>query len=220
MEEHLPFLRASALFRGMADDEIHHILECLHARELRFDQDRIVWDVCKQPFLGIVVQGGLRAQQEDPRGNRHILDDFGPGDFLDGSAAGSIAGMLPFFLDMRAGTTLLLLEHGPAISPCQNGCRAHLLFLCNAAQALEQSKMRLLHKIEYLSKRTTREKILAYLTMQSALQGARRVSVPYSRQELADLLAVDRSAMCTELTRMQNDGLIRFERKRFELLGD
>ncbi|MDR2686992.1 MAG: helix-turn-helix domain-containing protein [Oscillospiraceae bacterium] len=78
----------------------------------------------------------------------------------------------------------------------------------------------LLHKIDYLSKRTTRDKILSFLAIQAARHGARRFNVPYTRQELADLLAVDRSAMCTELTRMQNDGLIRFERKRFELLGE
>ncbi|MCL2123719.1 MAG: helix-turn-helix domain-containing protein [Desulfovibrionaceae bacterium] len=214
MEEHLPFLRGSVLFRGMADDEILRALGCFRAREARFDQARAIWDIGEQPLWGLIVQGGLTAQQEDLRGNRSILGDFGPGDFLDGAMAGA----LPYFFSVRPGTVILLMEHEPAVSPCGNGCRAHLLFLRNAVNAMAQNGARLLHKVEYLSKRTTREKIMSYLTMQSALQGARRFNVPYARQELADLLSVDRSAMCTELTRMQNDGLIRYERKRFELL--
>jgi len=220
MEEQLPFLRALTLFRGMADEEILQVLGCMHARELRFDQDQIVWKVSEQPCWAIVVQGGLLVQQEDLRGNRSILGDSGPGGFWNGASPGAMPGIQPFFLSVRAGTVLLLLEHESAMKPCGNGCRAHLLLLRNAVSAMEQNQARLLHKAEYLSKRTTREKLLSYLAIQSALQGARRFNVPYTRQELADFLAVDRSAMCTELTRMQNDGLIRFERKRFELLEE
>jgi len=218
MEEYLPFLRGQALFRGMADDEILRLLACFHARALRFDQARIAWEFGSRPYLGILLEGGLMAQQEDLRGNRTILGDFGPGDFLDSCLMSAIKGAQPFFLSVRAGTAILLLEQQPMLEPCGEDCRSHLLFLRNGAQAMAWRERHLLHKIEVLSKRTTREKILSYLTIQSALQGARRFNVPYTRQELADFLAVDRSAMCTELTRMQNDGLIRYERKRFELL--
>jgi len=226
MEERLPFLRSSALFRGMTDGEILRVLECLHAREQRFDQDQIVWDVSGKSVWALVAQGGLIIQQEDLRGNRSILGDFGPGDFLGGNAMGAMAGTLSFFILVRAGTVLILMDSESAMNPCgdscggNGGCRAHLLFLRNAAEGLARREMLLLYKIEYLSKRTTREKLLSYLSIQSALQGTRRVHVPCTRQELADFLAVDRSAMCTELTRMQNDGLLRYERKRFELLGD
>jgi CRP-like cAMP-binding protein len=216
MEERLPFLRSSALFRGMTDGEILRVLECLHAREQRFDQDQILWDAGGQPVWALVLEGGLMLQQEDLRGNRSILGDFGPGDFMGGNAMGAIAGS--FFVSVRAGTSLLLMDREGAMDPCGECCRAHMLFLRNAAEGLARRELLLLYKVEYLSKRTTREKLLSYLAIQSSLQGTRRVNVPYTRQELADFLAVDRSAMCTELTRMQNDGLIRFERKRFELL--
>ena len=217
MEDRLPLLRALPLFRDMADGEILRVLACFHAREKRFDRARIVWDFCGEPLAGVILEGGATVQQEDLRGNRCIMASFGPGSCLDRDVL-STAGTAPFFLSVEAGTLVLLLERRTVMNPCAEHCRAHLLLLRNAMQAMAQRELQLLHKIDYLSKRTTREKILAYLNLQAALQGARQLSVPYTRQELADLLAVDRSAMCTELTHMQNDGLIRFERKRFELL--
>jgi CRP-like cAMP-binding protein len=222
MEERLPLLRALPLFRDMTDGEILRTLECFHARELRFDRAQIVWEACGRAHWGVILEGGVTVQQEDQRGNRCLLGEFGPGEFLDGDALAG-AGVSPFFVSAHAGTSVLLLEREAPASPLGEGCeshRAHLLFLRNAVQAMVRRERLLLHKIDYLSKRTTRDKILSFLAIQAARHGARRFNVPYTRQELADLLAVDRSAMCTELTRMQNDGLIRFERKRFELLGE
>ena len=221
MEKHLPFLRSLPLLRGMEDKEILHLLGCLRARELQFEKNQIVWDPSVQlPFLCVIVQGGLMLLQEDWRGNRSITGDFGPGDFLGEAALGAMNGVLPFFLSVRAKTTLILMDNGVAMNPCPQRCKAHLYLLRNMVDTLIQKEMRLHYKIEYLSRRTTREKLMAYLTIQSARAGSKRISVPYTRQELADILSVDRSAMCTELTRMQNDGLIRYDRRHFELLEE
>jgi len=217
MEAHLPLLREIPLFAGMADEEILRVLTCLRARELRFDRAQLACELDEQPFLGVVIEGGLMAHQADLRGNRSILGDYGPGDFLDGAARAEES--TPLYYSVRAHTAVILLENGAAMAPCQECCRAHLLFLRNVARAMALEKANLLRKLEHLSKRSTREKIVSYLETQSALQGTRKVHVPYTRQELADILAVDRSAMCSALTSMQKDGVLRYERKRFELLG-
>lgn len=217
MEQHLPFLRSLPLLREMTDEEILRLLGCLRARERRFEKNQIVWEpAARLPFLCVIVEGGLRISQEDWRGNRSIVGDFGPGDFLGEVAAAD--GALPFFLSVPAATTVILLESNAAMNPCARRCGAHLYLLRNMVDALARKEERLLDKIEYLSRRTTREKLMAYLAIQAAREGSRRVRVPYTRQELADLLSVDRSAMCTELTRMQNDGLLRCDRRHFELL--
>jgi len=220
METYLPLLRGQALFRGMADGEVLRVLSCFHARELRFDRARTLRELAEPSRWVIVAAGGLRAQIDDARGNRTILGDFGPGDFLDSGVTGPRAGAPPFSFDVRAGTVLLLLDSQAAAEPCGDCCRAHLIFLRNVAQALARGEALLLYKIDYLAKRSIREKIVSYLAIQTALQGARKVNVPYSRQELADFLAVDRTAMCAELSRMQSDGVLRYERKRFELLRE
>jgi len=221
MEKNLAFLRTLPLFRGIADEDILSLMRCLRARALHFDKSRTVWDpMQKLPFLAIIQEGGAMILQEDWRGNRSITGDFGPGDFLGESAIGDLEGCLPFFLSVRANTTVILLDNEALMSPCGKRCQAHLFLLRNMVETLLKKEVRLLYKIEYLSKRTAREKIMSYLTIQSVRQGSRRISVPYTRQELADFLAVDRSAMCTQLTRMQNDGLIKYDRHHFELLDE
>ena len=221
MDRFMPFMRQIPLFRGIGDNEIRSLLQCLHARVQTFEKQQTVWEPMeKLPFLVLIQDGGLVVLQEDWRGNRIIAGDFGPGDFLGEKAIGELDGCLPFFISVRAKTTLILIDHNAALSPCAQHCQAHLLLLRNMVDALLQKEVRLLYKVEYLSKRTTREKIMSYLSIQAIRQGTRRVSVPYTRQELADLLAVDRSAMCTQLTKMQEDGLIRYGRRHFELLDE
>ena len=83
---------------------------------------------------------------------------------------------------------------------------------------LRQVPLFLTQKMEYLTKRTTREKLLAYLSEQARLQQSNKLTIPFNRQQLADFLAVDRSAMSGELSKMQADGLIRYKKNNFELL--
>jgi len=208
-------LRPLPLFRDMEDGELLRLLGCLRARERHYGKGEILWEA-GAPSLCVIVRGGLMLLREDLKGNRSILRDYGPGEFLGGTAFGAAESAPPSFVAARAETTVLLLES--ATHPCARRCKAHTLLLRNMAQALARAETRLLHKIDCLSRRTTREKLMAYLAAQTAEAGSKRVSVPYTRQELADILAVDRSAMCSELTRMQSDGLIRCDRRHFELL--
>jgi CRP-like cAMP-binding protein len=73
-------------------------------------------------------------------------------------------------------------------------------------------------KIEIMTKRSTREKLLAYLAAEAQKAGSGSFTIPYNREELADYLSVDRSAMSAELGRMRDDGLIRFQKNNFTLL--
>ena len=224
LKEYLPLLCTFPLFRGIPNGELAALLECLRAHVQQIKKGEVIWEPAKQfPFLGVVLKGGIMTLQEDLRGNRSIVGDYGPGDFLGENdlgenALGAADGCQPYFLDVYEKTTALLLDTRKLTAPCPKACVAHYQLMRNMVEALAQKETRLLHKIETLSKRTTRDKVLSYLTILSARAGARKVTIPYTRQELADILAVDRSAMCTELTRMQNDGLIRYDRRQFELL--
>jgi CRP-like cAMP-binding protein len=221
MEQYLPFLRSLPLFKGIAEPEILRLLQSLRAKSLRFDNAQIVWEPMRRlPYMCVIVEGGFMILQEDWRGNRSIVGNFGRGDFLSEGAIGAMEGVLPFYLSVQAGTVVILLANEMQNNMFAGNHRVQLTFLHNLADVLIQREVRLLYKIEYLSKRTTREKLMSYLTIQSARQGSRRVRVEFTRQELADFLSVDRSAMCTELSRMQNDGLIRYDRRYFELLDD
>ena len=94
---------------------------------------------------------------------------------------------------------------------------ARLILLKNIIAAIAGQNIRLTGKIEHLSRRSIREKVMSYLSDESAAGSGNEIIIPYNRQELADYLAVDRSALSAELGRMRDDGLIRFERNRFTI---
>jgi CRP-like cAMP-binding protein len=72
--------------------------------------------------------------------------------------------------------------------------------------------------MEHITKRTTREKLLSYLSEQSRLHGSREFSVPFDRQGLADYLSVERSALSAEMSRLKSEGVINYRKSHFELL--
>jgi len=233
MEQHLAFLGSLPLFRGMEETEILRLLQGLNASELRFAKQEIIWEPFRRPpYLCVVVEGCFQMMREDWRGNRSITDCFLPGDLISETPAlfppGDLSnespaeGLLPFYYTVKAGTAAIIFSYDAGFIPPEEALRdVAMVFLRNLADALIRKETRLLYKIEYLSRRTTREKLMSYLMVQAALQGGgRRVTVEFTRQELADFLSVDRSAMCTELARMQKDGLIRFDKREFELLGE
>lgn len=115
------------------------------------------------------------------------------------------------------GATVIFLDikrllAGSARSEAENRLLHNLLLL------MAERNLFLTQKMEYLTKRTTREKLLAYLSEQARLQQSNKLTIPFNRQQLADFLAVDRSAMSGELSKMQADGLIRYKKNNFELL--
>lgn len=115
------------------------------------------------------------------------------------------------------GATVIFLDikrllAGSARSEAENRLLHNLLLL------MAERNLFLTQKMEYLTKRTTREKLLAYLSEQARLQQSNKLTIPFNRQQLADFLAVDRSAMSGELSKMQVDGLIRYKKNNFELL--
>jgi CRP-like cAMP-binding protein len=92
-----------------------------------------------------------------------------------------------------------------------NGC-AESVF------AISEKNRKLVQKLGYMSRRTTREKLIAYLSEEAKRQNSSEFSIPFNRQQLADFLSVDRSAMSNELCKMRDEGLLEFERSAFKLL--
>ena len=219
MEKYLPFLRSLPLFAGLAEPELLRLLQCLQADAPRFAEGQIIWEPFRrQPYLCVAAEGLFQLMQEDFRGNRCIVGCYAPGDIFSGSAL-SMEGAPPFYLHAKGGATAIVLAVPEKTFP-EDSRNIQVIFYRNLMGAMIEHEKRLLHKIEVLSRRTTRDKLMGYLVAQAAQQGSRTVMVEFTRQELADTLGVDRSAMCTELTRMQKDGLLRCRARSFELLGE
>jgi len=113
---------------------------------------------------------------------------------------------------------ILYLNISKIIFSCNKNCHYHHLFIQNLLIATSQKNIMLTQKINHITKRTTREKILAYLSDLSKIHNSNTFNIPFNRQQLANYLAVDRSALSFELSKMQKEGIIRYKKNYFELL--
>ena len=104
------------------------------------------------------------------------------------------------------------------ITACPQNCSFHTELISNMMRILANKNIMLTRKMEHISRRTTREKLLSFLSACAVQAGGSTITIPFNRQELADYLCVERSALSRELGRMKQDGLLEVEKNRFVLL--
>ena len=112
----------------------------------------------------------------------------------------------------------MLIDCQHILHTCQNNCGFHQQLIFNLMKGLALKNIQFHQKIGITSKRSTREKLLAYLDLQSKKNGSRAFEIPFDRQELADYLEVERSGLSAEISKLRREGVLRCDRSRFELL--
>jgi CRP-like cAMP-binding protein len=126
---------------------------------------------------------------------------------------------LPVGVMAAEESEILLMNHERMLTSCPSACAFHTALIRNLTRILAEKNVILTQKLEHVTRRTTREKLLSYLSARAKLAKGNVFDIPFSRQELADYLSVERSAMSAELSRMRNEGLLRYKRNHFELCG-
>ncbi len=219
-ETYLPVLEQSELFAGCSREEISAMLSCLHPRLQRYQrEDTVHSSGTRVHAVGLVLQGAVRLEKEDAWGNRSIL-----GLRQVGVCFGAVFACLeeePLGHRVAAAepdTVVLFLELAQLIHTCPNSCSHHDRLIRNYLYLLARDALQLTRKLEHTSQRTTRGKLLSYLSEQSQLAGSLYFTIPLNRQELADYLSVDRSAMSAELSRLRRGGDLDYERSHFRLM--
>ena len=218
MNEFMPVLENCALFAGIRREDIAGMLGCLNARTVEVARGGAVFrEGDSAVYIGILLAGKLHLAREDYFGNRSILAHIGAGELFGESYAFSAAGTLPVSVVAEADSRVLLLDSRRITSPCAKACWFHSRMTFNLLGIVSE-KNRLLHqKIEVTSKRTTREKLMAYLLLQAKAAGSSTFTVPYDRQALADYLEVDRSGLSAEISKLRREGVLECERSTFKL---
>ena len=215
--EVFPALSACSLFAGLTQDEIAAILPCLSARQAGFRRGQFLLRAGDEVrFAGVVLAGEVELLQEDFWGNRNLLAAVGPGDLFADAFACAHA-VSPVSVLCKTDGSVLYLNVRAVFSPCEKACAQHKALSQNLIRVLAEKNMQLNEKAGFLSQRTTREKLLAYLSAQARRSGSASFRIPFDRQQLADYLSVNRSAMSAELSNMQRDGLLRTDRSCFTL---
>ena len=213
------FLCGTPLFQGTTPEEAAAMLACLGARRRRFDkQEQIFRTGDRVTELGIVLTGRVLIQSDDLWGNTTVLDGVGPGQIFAETYA--CAGE-PLMVDVVAAepSEVLFLNVSQVLQLCPNNCSHHSRIVRNLLALSAQKNLNLSRKIFHTSSKSIRGRLLSYLSYQALRSGSRSFTIPFNRQQLADYLNVDRSALSNELSKMQREGLLQASRNRFHLLA-
>lgn len=219
MKRYIPILKNTQLFSGASNEDIEAMLGCLQARLCTYKKGEYVLREGERiERLMMLVKGELHIQRDDYWGNRSIISMVSVGEMFGEAYAAPESG--PLMNDVLAveDSAVIFLDIGKLLTVCPNGCKFHAMAVKNLFFAISEKNRKLVRKLGYMSRRTTREKLIAYLSEEAKRQNSGAFSIPFNRQQLADFLSVDRSAMSNELCRLRDEGLIEFEKNRFRLL--
>ncbi|MDO4175645.1 MAG: Crp/Fnr family transcriptional regulator [Eubacteriales bacterium] len=219
MKRYIPLLKRTKLFAGVGDDEIASMLTCLDARLHTYSKGAYVLREGEHiSDITILVHGNLYIQKDDYWGNRSILGHIAVGEMFGEAYVAPESGALPHDVVAVEDSAIISFDMRRIITTCSSACRFHTLVVQNLFFAISEKNRKLVQKLGHMSKRSTREKLLSYLSEEAKREGCASFTIPFNRQQLADFLSVDRSAMSNELGKMRDDGLLRFEKNRFELV--
>lgn len=219
LENFFEILKQMPLFASIEDGELEKMLSCLDAKQQKYPKGSSIF-IAGDParHVGAVLQGAAQVVRDDVFGNRTILTKLGVGDLFGEVFACAGVQTLPVSVDAASNCTILLLDYRKIITTCPAACVFHSRLIENMMRILAQKNLMLNQKIEATSARTTREKLLSYLQGQAAQAQSAQFEIPFNRQELADYLSVDRSALSRELGLMRDEGILRYRKNAFELL--
>lgn len=211
-------LKSNPLFHQIEDSDLTSILKCLSAQQKLFAKNEIIFRVNdKIASVGIVLSGLVQIMKEDVLGNRTILANLEEGDMFGEAFACAKVDSIPVNVTAATDCTVLLIDYQKIITTCQSSCQFHAKLIENMLTILARKNVFLNQKIEYLSKRTTKDKLISYLSYEAQITGSNSFQIPFNRQELADYLCVDRSALSRELSKMKEEGILSFQKNRFKL---
>ena len=219
MEQYLPVLQQCTLFEGVRDEDILEMLGCLGAGVRSASKDQqILTEGDTAAFVGILLSGGAHIVNEDIYGNRSIIGRVEPGQLFGESFACAGVPALPVSVVATQESKVMLIDARRITACCSNACAFHNRMIFNLLRAVAVKNLEFHRKLSILSKRTTRQKLMAYLLAQAKETGNRSFTVPFDRQGLADYLGVERSAMSAELGKLRADAVIDFDRSHFTIL--
>ena len=214
-------LQDCTLFSGIESTQIPSILACLDAREKNYPKDDYILQAGTRVLhVGVVVEGCINLIQEDYWGNRILIEQVYSGGVFGEAFACAEVEKIPVSVVAAKDTTVLFLDYQRIIKVCSSACVFHLQLIKNMVNSIAQKNVALTHKIEHTSKRSIQDKVLAYFSTQAIQSGSASFKIPFSRQELADYLSVDRASLSRSLGLMKSEGLIDLQGKNVKLLNE
>ena len=219
LEKYLKILKECRLFEGIDEQSLLRMLTCLSARVAFFDKKYTVFaEGTRAKYIGIVLSGTVLTVQVDYYGNRSIISSAESGELIAEAFACAGIDEIPVSVIAEEPSEIMLIDCSHILHTCRNACGFHHQLIFNLMKTLALKNISFHQRIEVTSKRTTREKLLAYLAIQSKSAGGGIFEIPFDRQELADYLEVERSGLSAEISKMKKEGIIENRKNHFKFL--
>jgi len=218
MKKFFPIICSSQLFSGISESELTAMISCLDTKTVDFSKEEFILRVGdKINSIGLVLSGSVLIVQDDIWGNRNILSKVGAGQTF--ATAFACAPDFPLNVDVIAETpvSIMFLNVKRILNACPSACAHHNKIIQNILGELAEKNLRFSEKLEHMGQRTTRSKVMSYLSAQARRFSTYEFDIPFSRQQLADYLGVERSGLSLELSKMRQEGLIDFHKSHFIL---
>lgn len=218
LKKFLPIIKKAPIFSGIRENEIHAMLHCVDGKTSDYRKGEHILRMGDTiESIGLLLSGNAFIVQEDFWGNRNIMAQVNPGQLFAESFACSPGVPLTISVIAEAPCTVLFLNVKRILTTCPTTCSHHSHMIRNLLSELANKNLRFNEKISHMGQRTTREKLRSYLSAEAQRNHCGEFDIPFSRQQLADYLSVDRSGLSAELCRMRDEGLLRFNRNHFVL---
>lgn len=212
------FLSDTPLFQGLDEADISSLLNCLNAEERCFQKGEVILaEGSITENIGIVLSGMAIISCSDIWGDTSILGHVAPGSVF-GEAYACIPDQ-PLLVSVSAAedTSVLFMNVGRVLSTCTNACPFHTRLVRNLLTVCAQKSLQLSQRMQHTGSKSIRGRLMSYFSECAKRAGKSDFVIPYNRQQLADYLNVDRSALSNELSKMRKDGIIEYERNRIIL---
>ena len=219
LKKYFNILKKCNLFSNIEEEKINKMLECLGAKVVCFDKKYTIFsEGSPARYIGIMLTGSAQIFQIDYNGNRNILSSIEPGEVFAEAFACAEIDALPVTIIANEPSEVMLIDSSRVLYTCSNNCDFHRQLIFNLMKNLATKTLLFHQKMEITSKRTTKEKLLTYLSLYSKKVDKKSFTIPFDRQELADYLEVERSGLSMEISKLKKDGIINSHKNHFELL--
>lgn len=219
MRKYLNILEKCPLFYGIEEESLLRMLTCLGATVDFYDKKHtVIPEGLPAKHIGIVLSGSVQISRTDYYGNRSILSNVYPSQLFSEAFACAETSVLPVSIIANEPSYIMLIDCSHILHTCSNNCGFHQQLIFNLMKDIATKTLDFHQKIEVVSKRSTRDKLLTFLDMEAQKQGSNSFNIQFDRQELADYLEVDRSGLSAEISKLRKEGIIESEKNHFVIL--
>lgn len=213
--------KRSPLFEGIGTDSLSALFSCLGARRVRLAKGETLMRTGERADrFGVVLSGSLAVSTYDANGKRTLIKLIGAPESVAAAQALSGADTMSVDVEANEDSEVLLFRAARIVTPCENACSFHTRIVRNIMRALAVKTLELNRKIDILSHRSTQDRLMAYLRSVAQQKCTVEFDIPFDRQQLAEFLCVERSALSAEISRLSKLGLITSRKSHFALRID